>query len=269
MSDFEIAGDEESIIQRIIMELSDLFPEKGFYRLSLGHLTTRDTGKVDIEIRSRFPFFGLQDTPKVIHQIRLDNSGDFPAILSSNVRRKISRAEKNGVVVKKGGQELVPDFTRVYNRNIQRIGSPTLGKKFFLTMADQADLIAEVFVAYLEGKAIGGSFSVWYDHYYENLWFATLRDYNKLYTSYLLHAEMIKSALKHHSTIYSLGRSTKGSGVYHYKRQWPVKEIPIYFSRSVTTGISLKQQKWLTVLWKFVPPPVADAVGPFFARKMY
>ncbi len=268
MSNFKY-DDEESIIKRITMALTDLCPERGFYRLIMDHLNNSDTGKPDIEIRSRVPFFGEPDTPKVIHKIRLDHSGDIASRFSSNVRRKIAKAEKTGVAVKKGGQELVPDFTKVYNRNIQRIGSPTLGERFFRAIAAQTDLNAEVFVAYLKGKPIGGSFSMRYDRYYENLWFATLSDYNKFYTSYLLHAEMIKSAIQHHSADYSLGRSTKDSGVFHYKQQWPVEEVPVYFSRSVRGGFSLKQQKWLSELWKYVPPPVADTIGPFFAKKMY
>ena len=110
---------------------------------------------------------------------------------------------------------------------------------------------------------------MWYDGYYENTWFSTLSKYNNLYTSYILHAEMIKSAILKKANIYSLGRSTKGSGVHQYKLQWPVEDKDLFFSRTFKEGFSLKDQRWLSAIWKHLPGFFVDAIGPFFAKRMY
>ena len=271
MEGFKLRADHKGLVRQIIHTLLTEVSASGFYRYDFEDVNSLSGMlEVNVEIRGRIPFFGNTEAGKVAHYITLDSGyQDIAGSFSSNVNRKISRARKNGITVKCGGPELVPDFTRVYNCNIQRIGSPTLGERFFTSLAVQKDLNVEVFVAYLENKPVGGSFCMWYDGFYENTWFATLNQYNKYYTSYLLHAEMIKSAVEKNAQIYSLGRSTAGSGVQRYKLQWPVSEVPIYFSKTMIPGFSLKDQKWISKLWKYVPPIIADATGPYFAKKMY
>ena len=127
----------------------------------------------------------------------------------------------------------------------------------------------DVFVCYHDSKPIGGGFCMWYDGYYENTWFATLGKFNNLYPSYALHEAMIKKAIQRGAGIYSLGRSTKNSGVHKYKKQWPVIEKELFFSRTVTIGWSLKDQKWLSKIWSRLPKKLADSLGPFFAKRMY
>ena len=263
--------DSGRLIPWMISLLKEESPPAGFYQCEIGKLLKRDeNGQIEMEIRNRQPLFGQEETEKTVQMINLrGHEEDFLALLSSNVRRKIASARKKGVVVRKGGGELVADFTRVYNRNIQRLGSPTLGKHFFSFLTEIGNLNPELFVAYLDGRAVGGGFAMSYAGFYENTWFATLQSFNRFYISYLLHAEMIKSAIEKKADIYSLGRSTQGGGVHQYKLQWPVSEVPVYFSNNRQKKFRLKDQQWLTEIWKILPHVIADGLGPYFARKVY
>lgn len=49
---------------------------------------------------------------------------------SSNLRRKIRKAAKNGIAVSEGREELLDDFYEVYSRNCHRMGSPFLARIF-------------------------------------------------------------------------------------------------------------------------------------------
>ena len=261
----------ENIFSQIvsIIDKQNLIP--GFFRINVESIDDNTINlSADLEIRSHDSYFAKKETNKSIQFISLKSTFEEQSkLFNSNLRRKISKAAKNGIIVKKGGANLIPDFTKVYNRNIQSIGSPTLGKTFFSTLANIKEANVEVFVAYLENLPIGGGFCMWYDRYYENTWFSTLSKYNNLYTSYLLHAEMIKSAILKKANTYSLGRSTKDSGVHQYKMQWPVSEKDLYFSRTLAPGFSLKDQKWMSSVWKHLPGFFVDAVGPWFAKRMY
>ena len=128
---------------------------------------------------------------------------------------------------------------------------------------------AQLFVAYLEDKPVGGAFVMWYDGYYENTWFSTLRQYNHLYTSYLLHWEMINHATHMDAKVYSMGRSTIGSGVHRYKSQWPAVEKEVYFNHSTAPSFQLKDQKWISAIWRRIPGFVADRLGPSVAERIY
>ena len=110
---------------------------------------------------------------------------------------------------------------------------------------------------------------MWYDGYYENTWFSTLSDYNHLYPSYLLHSEMIKDAIANKASIYSMGRSSKGSGVQQYKLQWPVEEKDLFFSSNRQPAFSLKDQHWMTRVWKRLPGGIVNNLGPAIAKRIY
>ena len=163
---------------------------------------------------------------------------------------------------------MVDDFATVYNKNMHQLGSPTLGTSFFKSLNWTEHANAEILVAYHNDKPIGGGFCMWYDGYYENTWFSTLNTYNSLYTSYALHAEMIKSAIDKKMKVYSMGRSTTNSGVRNYKQQWPVEEVPLYFNSTKKSGFKLKDQKWLTGIWRILPPIVVNNIGPVIAKRI-
>ena len=264
-------GNTESMLIHITGELERSKAIRGFYKFEVANEeTTKSLASFDIEIRGETPYFGKRETEKVLQYIPLrEMEGEFSDMVSSNIRRKVSKAVRNGVVVKKGGAEMVPDFAKVYNRNIHRIGSPTLGLKFFKRLAQTTDLNVEVFIAYMGGIAVGGAFSLWFAGYYENLWFATLNEYNKYYVSYLLHDQMIQSARELNSDYYSLGRTTRGGGVHRFKSQWPVRDREIYFSKNKSPMIGLKGQRWLSSVWRQLPPFLVDGLGPYFAQRMY
>ena len=129
---FQFKDDPDKLIAKIVSALVKEQQDSGFYKFDL-----EKTGEVadlepTLEIRSQKAYFKTEATSKVLHYIDLKASFDAQQkAFSSNLRRKISRANKNGLVVKDGGKALVHDFTKVYNRNIQEIGAPTLGEAFF------------------------------------------------------------------------------------------------------------------------------------------
>jgi len=263
--------DEGQIIKHISHQLINEKALSGFYTFKLEEIPPVEPGAdYPVEVRKTVPLFGAAETNKVMLFMPLKKNDDAQRTLfNTNLRRKINKAEKNGIEIRRGGEELVADYTKVYNRNMQSIGSPSLGNKFFRSLCLTENSNTEIFVAYFQGRAIGGGFCMWYDGFYENIWFSTLQDYNKLYTSYLLHDVMIKSAVQKKATVYSMGRSTKGSGAHRYKQQWPVEEKDLFFSNSAETSFSLKDQKWMSEIWKRLPAFFVDAVGPYFAKRLY
>ena len=194
-------------------------------------------------------------------------------ILSSGVRRKIHKAQRSAIHVSRGGEELLENFYSVYTRNMHRLGAPALSKDFIRSILrnyhDGYEHTARLFVAWSDRKPIGAALLLGADRSYENLLFGSLRKYNRYYTTYLLHWEMIQYAIKQQGTVYSFGRSTKNSGVHRYKQQWGTKELPIFQSYSHPAKNSIKDLKFLASLWRLLPYPVAKAIGPWFAWRIY
>lgn len=260
---------DEKVIEQIAGHIRTEKLASGFY---LAETDGRTAGKlkIDAEVRGLQPLFGTLSASKVVHCLELDTDKEHIfRSFSPNLRRKINKSCKNGLTVRSGGTELLDDFVHVYNRNMHRIGSPSLGKGFFGALLAAVERHARLFVVYKERIPAGGAFAMWYDGYYENTWFSTLHEFNSLYTSYMLHWEMIGHASQLQAKIYSMGRSTKGSGVDNYKSQWPVQTRDVYFSTSTKKAFSLKDQHWMTLVWKRLPAVVVDSLGPLVAQRIY
>jgi hypothetical protein len=80
---------------------------------------------------------------------------------------------------------------------------------------------------------------------------------------------MIRSAIAKKAHTYSMGRSSRNSGVHQYKLQWPVEEKALFFNSNSPKGASLKDQKWLTKIWKLLPEQLVNSLGPEIAKRIY
>lgn len=272
-----------------LSEVSEIITRQGFYdrilkwtdpdaRLELTdrHLmeTLLNSGKEnDLAIRSLYPLFPYNDPYKVVQILPLSGTSKVTELLSPNVKRKISKALKNGIVVKHGGVELLDDFYPVYRMTIHRHGSFGLTRRYITRRLNETESLSSgnnikirLFVAYLRngfnsavpvGSAIlmtqhfDGS-----DGFSENSAFATDPQYNALYPSYALHHAMLEYAIQQNCRVYSLGRSTPGSGIDKYKRQWGGMTLPLYYSttteqmgnQSVQLGKKLQIHRIIRIL---------------------
>jgi len=189
---------------------------------------------------------------------------------NSNVKRKINKAIKNNIEIKSGDIALLKDFYFVYCKNMLCLGSPVLEYGFFneiITKYSNGE--ARIFVAYYENKPIGSAIILSYHGFYENCWFATIRKFNNLYTSYCLHWEMIKYSIENNANFYSFGRSTQNSSVLRYKKQWNTENITLYWSYSEKQKYNIRRFHILSALWKKLPLFIANKLGPYFARNIY
>lgn len=189
---------------------------------------------------------------------------------SSNLRSKISRAQRHGFQFIQGGEELLNDFYSVYSRHMRTLGSGALSKKFFaLLLADYTQAYSGIFLIKYNNKTIGAAFNLAYEGFYENGWFATLKPYQKYYPSYLLHHEMITHAISLGCSTYSFGRSTTGGGVHQFKKQWGTTDIPLQWISFPKTIVNLRHQNWIKILWKRMPYPLGNHFGNYIAKWIY
>ncbi len=193
---------------------------------------------------------------------------DISELFSSNVNRKINKAEKERVIVKSGTtKRLINDFYHAYVRRMNEIAIAPTSKNIVKRQVKTSK--TTVFVAYRDGKIVGGAtLNKITDDIFANELFATLKDYNKYYVSYALHNSMIAFAKKSNAVYYSFGRSTRNSSVHDYKRQFDGEEIALYWSYSRKRK-NLRDNKFLYKLWKLVPYGLTKILGPYIVKRIY
>jgi hypothetical protein len=210
-------------------------------------------------------------TDKVVTLLPLlpDSEDQFNQ-LDSNVRRKIRKCTLNKIVVKQGKTELLHDFYDIYSRNMHRLGSPALPKRWFAALLNQyRNGEVALWCAYLDNKPAGAAFMLEYQGFYEACWVSTLQENNRLYTSYGLYWEMIRYAAEHQGRHFSFGRSTADSGVHRFKQQWGGIDMPLFWNYSHPQKQNVRKSTLLPKLWKLLPYRVAKVTGPLVAGKFY
>ena len=248
--------DRKEIYSAILPQLSNYF--SGSNSVDTSYLL-RDISRVGDFVQEN----------KVISWINIRDKTLKQAIPAAQLS-KANKAMSNGLTCKSGGIELFPDFFHVYSRNMLRLGSPVLRKQLFTNILEgYTNGCARVFCVYKENKPVAASFLMSYSGFFENTWFSTLKNYNHLFPAQLLHYEMIKFSISNSGLTYSFGRSTSGSGVHEFKRRWRTEETIIYWNYDKPVSLDLRKAEFMPKLWKLLPLPLANILGPIAAKRIY
>ena len=190
----------------------------------------------------------------------------FPTAISYKIRKAL----RNGLTTRIGGIELMNDFYQVYRQNIHHLGSFGLPRHFFeILIKDYSGGKAQIVIADYQGKPVGSAIFLTWLHYAENPWFASQRSHNHLYTSYLLHYEMMKAAIDAGCRIYSFGYSTKGSGVHRFKQQWGTADRTIFLNSNQPTTDQLGKMQYLRRIIRKLPLAFTKLFDNYIATKYY
>jgi lipid II:glycine glycyltransferase (peptidoglycan interpeptide bridge formation enzyme) len=129
--------------------------------------------------------------------------------------------------------------------------------------------VAEIFLTYRNDKVVGAAFNLSYQGFYENGWFATQKETQRFYSSYVMHHAMIRHAIQNGNHTYSFGRSTMDGGVHQFKKQWGVEDVPLQWVQFPAHKVNLRKQSWLKPIWKLVPVPIRKIAGRQLAKWIY
>lgn len=249
------------------------------FQLKDGKLSCSDLS-VRWQVRMLRPVADHVESHKVVSWLPLKKTAEAQmAALSSNVRRKIRKAEKNGVSIEVGGAELSKVFFGIYARNMHRLGAPAMSQAFYRRVVESFGEEGRILIASYQGQAVGGAVWLRNGDKAEACWFATLDKFNGLYTSYLLWWHCIKLSCDNACSVFSFGRSTRGSGTHQYKSQWGSRNATLYWSYSHPMEISriklgpvqfkMPGRRMLAAVWKASPGFVVRWLGPRVAGKFY
>jgi len=189
---------------------------------------------------------------------------------SSNLRRKIRKAQSMKFSTETGHQELIPDFYTLFSTQMHRLGSPAMEQSFYRYIVNQLGLNhSRVFLIKHESRVIGAAILIFYRDFAETCWVATDPVFHKSYVSYWLHWTVIVWCISHNIHTYSFGRSTRNSGVHQFKQQWGTTDHTLYRNFSHPQPITLRNNVILAKTWISTPKPITHLLGPTIARKFY
>ena len=191
------------------------------------------------------------------------------------LRNQVRKAEKSGLEVRSGGIELVPEFYRVFTRNMRDLGTPVYSIRFFEEVLKEFADTTRVFVVTSEGRPAAASIVHWFRDRIEVPWASAIREYNAVCANVFLYWAMLKFSCESRFATFDFGRSTAGEGPYQFKKQWGAQPSELVWEYWTAGGhalpdLSPHNPKFALAVrtWQRLPVRVATALGPFIVRNI-
>ena len=223
-----------------------------------------------VQLRHAKPFdFGRPvRSEKVLMRLKLESDPEvlwkrFP----DKVRNQVRKSQKLGLIVERGGPELLHGFYAVYSTNMRDLGSPAHHRRFFEAVLDAFPAESRLYLVRLGNKSVGAGLTMFNGDRLEIPWASSLRDYNRLCVNHLMYWHILQDACEEGFAWFHFGRSSRDSGTYRFKKQWGAEALPLfwnYLTPDTTASVAMPRESyiWATRVWKRLPVWLARSVGP-------
>jgi FemAB-related protein (PEP-CTERM system-associated) len=196
--------------------------------------------------------------------------------LDRKVRNQVRKAEKSGLMADEAGAEKLKDFYEVFAQNMRDLGTPVYSRRFFqdvlATFPERARLVV---VRETASRRVAAAALTWrWRDTVEVPWASSLREFNAMAPNMLLYWTIIQRAIAGGASVLDFGRSTPGEGTFQFKRQWGAEPLPLCWEYDLIDGDlpdhSPKNPKFELAIrmWKRLPVPLANALGPHIVRSI-
>lgn len=211
---------------------------------------------------------------KVVMELELPSSADeLWKGFKPKLRAQIRKPTKEGAQVEHGGSELLNDFYRVFSENMRDLGTPVYSRSFFEEILLKFPNQAFITVVMYQGQPVAVAFLLGYRGRLEIPWASSLRKYNKLGVNMLLYWEVLQKAIDKGYKIFDFGRSSIDAGTYRFKKQWGAQPRQLYWHYCIKENGAMPnitpnnpKYKLAISLWKKLPLPVANFLGPWIVK---
>ena len=193
--------------------------------------------------------------------------------LDRKVRNQIRKAEKSGLVVERGGEELLGDFYTVFARNMRDLGTPVYSRRLFQEVLRTFPDRAQLHIVRLENQPIAAGLTYRTASMVQLPWASSIREFNSLCANVLLYWDAIQFAQSTGAGVFDMGRSTPNEGTFKFKAQWGAVPVPLHWEYQLSSAGSLPNVspanpkfQLAIALWQKLPLGVATRVGPLIVR---
>ena len=193
--------------------------------------------------------------------------------LDRKVRNQIRKAEKSGLVVERGGEELLGDFYTVFARNMRDLGTPVYSRRLFEEVLRTFPDRAQLHIVRLKDQPIAAGLTYRTQSMVQLPWASSIREFNSLCANVLLYWDAIQFAQSSGAGVFDMGRSTPNEGTFKFKAQWGAVPVPLHWEYQLSSAGSLPNVspanpkfQLAIALWQKLPLGVATRVGPLIVR---
>lgn len=230
----------------------------------------QDLGCTSVELRGgRLPA-GWDRSEGTYANFARDLPAEEEAILTSIPRKQraeVRRALGFGLDVTVG-RDLDAHY-RVYSQSVRNLGTPVFPRALFAAMLDAFGDDADILTISQAGTPLASVLSLYHRGTVHPYWGGGTAEARGARANELMYYELMRHAFARGCTRFDFGRSKLGTGAFAFKKNWGFDPQPLVYATKGEvreTNPMSPRYRLQTALWKKLPLPVANLLGPPIAK---
>jgi FemAB-related protein (PEP-CTERM system-associated) len=189
-------------------------------------------------------------------------------------RAMVRKAIKTGL---RSEIDAAPDrFFALYADNVRRHGTPALPKRYFEALqrafGDDCEVLT---VVDPNGRPLSSVLSFYFRDEVLPYYAGDDTAARELAGNDFKYWELMRRACERRLAVFDYGRSKRGTGSFAFKNNWGFEPAPLHYEYRLFRGSTIPQNnpmnpkyRAMIALWRRLPLPVANFIGPHLARNL-
>jgi FemAB-related protein (PEP-CTERM system-associated) len=165
------------------------------------------------------------------------------------------------------------DLYRLYALSVRNLGTPVFPLGYFRSLKREFGDSCEILTVRLHGTPVSSVLSFYFRDRVMPYYTGGRPEARSLGANDLMYWLVMRRATERGYKSFDFGRSKVGTGPYHFKKNWGLEPRPVAHQYYLRDGHALPQINptnprygALIALWRHLPLPVANALGPYLIR---
>ena len=171
-------------------------------------------------------------------------------------------------------RELDP-FFRIYAESVRNLGTPVFPHGYFQVLLDEVGEDCEVSIVSHRGQDIASVMSFYFRDQVLPYYAGSRPAARVMKGNDFMYWDLMCRAAAHGARIFDYGRSKRATGSYSFKKNWGFEPQPLHYEYHLVNAGKMPdvnpsnpRYRYLIALWKRLPLPVANLIGPLLARNL-
>jgi FemAB-related protein (PEP-CTERM system-associated) len=167
-------------------------------------------------------------------------------------------------------------FFDLYADNMHRHGTPPMAARYFRALSDTfGDACETLIVSGPDGTPVSGVMSFYFRDEVLPYYAGDTEAARDLAANDFKYWELMRRACERGTRVFDYGRSKQGTGSFAFKKNWGFEPAPLAYEYQLLRRSDVPQNNPLNpryqamiAVWRRLPRPLVNAVGPMIARNL-
>ena len=176
------------------------------------------------------------------------------------------------ITVGRGREDLAAHYA-CYSVSVRNLGTPVFPRALFRAMLEAFPAHSDILTVWQGDRPLASVLSFYHDGAVLPFWGGGVFEARAARANEVMYYELMRHARRRGMNRFDFGRSKTGSGPFAFKKNWGFEPVPLTYAGWTAPGAPARNIDPTDAsysrkidLWKKLPLPVANTLGPWISR---